>query len=81
MLTAPRCATLKLWSRLHAIHFCHPTEYRPEKSISAAQLLMCALMVIATVALIVTGPDDGPVEQAASAASESLLSLTRILNQ
>jgi hypothetical protein len=60
--------------------FCHPIEYRPEKPMSAAQLLMCALMLIATVALIVTGPDDGPVEQAAAAASESLLSLTRILN-
>lgn len=46
---------------------------------SAAQLLMCALMLIATIALIVTGPDGGPVEQAATAASEGLLALTRIL--
>lgn len=48
---------------------------------SAAQLLMCALMLIATVALILTGPESGgPVEQAAAAASEGLLALTRILN-
>lgn len=48
---------------------------------SAAQLLMCALLLIATIALIIAGPDDGAVERATTAASESLLSLTRILNR
>jgi hypothetical protein len=47
---------------------------------SAPQLVMCALLLIATIALVVAEPEDGPVERAATAASESLTALTKVLN-
>lgn len=44
------------------------------------QLITCALLLAATLALVFAEPEDNAVDRAAASASESLTALTRVLN-
>jgi hypothetical protein len=52
----------------------------PEIIMSTPQLVTCALLLAATLALVFAEPEDSAVDRAAASASESLTALTRILN-
>lgn len=52
----------------------------PENTMSAPQLVTCALLLAATLALMFAEPEDSAIDRAAASASESLTALTRVLN-
>ncbi|MBP6096400.1 MAG: hypothetical protein KA503_08140 [Methyloversatilis sp.] len=47
---------------------------------STPQLVTCALLLAATLVLVLAEPEDSAVDRAATSASESLTALTRVLN-
>jgi hypothetical protein len=52
----------------------------PEITMSTPQLVTCALLLAATLVLVLAEPEDSAVDRAATSASESLTALTRVLN-